>query len=235
MSFKEITVPTLRDLLIEQLLGMILSGELYVGEKLPSERELAEKMNISRSIVHLGLEDLEHMGFITVLPRKGNYVADFWKEGNFDTLGAVVKYSGGKFDRNTEISMVELRNAIEGGAMIRLSKVHSSEDIAALRDIIEEFRAAAKAGADIRKLAGIMKSFHIEISRLSGNYFFPLVMNSFGKVSTPLWENCIKFWGAEMIIRQEEHIIDLIEAGNGHDAALYIENIFIQFLEGSGK
>ena len=58
MAFREIVAPTLRELFVKQIIDMVFSGELEVGEKLPTERALAEKMNISRSMVHTGLEDL---------------------------------------------------------------------------------------------------------------------------------------------------------------------------------
>ncbi|MFR5421386.1 MAG: GntR family transcriptional regulator [Oscillospiraceae bacterium] len=64
MGFRQIQAPTLRELFVDQVIGMIFSGELKVGDRLPSERELSEQMHISRSMVHTGLEDLERMGFI---------------------------------------------------------------------------------------------------------------------------------------------------------------------------
>ena len=64
MGFQQIQAPTLRELFVDQVIGMIFSGELRVGDRLPSERELSEQMHISRSMVHTGLEDLERMGFV---------------------------------------------------------------------------------------------------------------------------------------------------------------------------
>ena len=52
MEFQKISSPSLRDLFIEQLEHLILSGKLQVGEKLPSERQLAEMMQVSRAVVN---------------------------------------------------------------------------------------------------------------------------------------------------------------------------------------
>ena len=52
MGFQQIQAPTLRELFVDQVIGMIFSGELRVGDRLPSERELSEQMHISRSMVH---------------------------------------------------------------------------------------------------------------------------------------------------------------------------------------
>ena len=231
MAFKEITAPTLRELFVEQIIDMVFSGELAVGEKLPTERELAEKMSISRSMVHTGLEDLCRMGFVTIEPRAGAYVADYAKSGNFDTLGAIVKYTGGKFSDDMNISLVEARNALEGGAMIRLAMTRSDEDITALRDMVARLSQAVDNGESVPRLAERMRDFHVAVTRMSGNIIFPLVLNSFYTVSAGLWENCVSFWGVETIVKQEERLIDLVEAGDGHAAAQYIENIFEHYLE----
>ena len=97
MGFQQIQAPTLRELFVDQVIGMIFSGELRVGDRLPSERELSEQMHISRSMVHTGLEDLERMGFVRMEPRRGNYIEDYARHGNFETLMALGKY-GGQFD-----------------------------------------------------------------------------------------------------------------------------------------
>ena len=45
MGFQQIQAPTLRELFVDQVIGMIFSGELRVGARLPSERELSEQMH----------------------------------------------------------------------------------------------------------------------------------------------------------------------------------------------
>ena len=60
MEFQKISSPSLRDLFIEQLEHLILSGKLQVGEKLPPERQLAEMMQVSRAVVNSGEERIPH-------------------------------------------------------------------------------------------------------------------------------------------------------------------------------
>ena len=54
MPFQEISSPSLRKLFVQQLEGLILSGELRPGDRLPTERELADEMKISKTVVHEG-------------------------------------------------------------------------------------------------------------------------------------------------------------------------------------
>ena len=113
MEFKKISSPTLRELFVQQLEDLILSGKLKIGEKLPTERQLAESMQVSRSVVNNGLSDLEKKGFLVVKPRSGTYVEDYRKNGTLDTLISIMKFNGGRL-RNDEVkSILEVRIALD--------------------------------------------------------------------------------------------------------------------------
>ena len=64
MKFKSINTLSIKELFISQIEEMILSGELKPGDKLPTERELADEMNISKTIVHDGIRELARIGFL---------------------------------------------------------------------------------------------------------------------------------------------------------------------------
>ena len=49
MEFKKLNAPSLRELFVNELQNMILSGKLEIGSKLPPERELAESMILASS------------------------------------------------------------------------------------------------------------------------------------------------------------------------------------------
>lgn len=57
---------------INAMQAKILSGELKPGDRLPPERELAQQMGISRGSVNQGILDMERMGFLRIVPRKGH-------------------------------------------------------------------------------------------------------------------------------------------------------------------
>ena len=77
MGFNKISAPSLRGIFVRELENMILSGELQVGEKLPSARDLAEQMGVSRTVVNAGLSELAGKGFLEVRPRVGVFVSDY--------------------------------------------------------------------------------------------------------------------------------------------------------------
>lgn len=231
MEFGQIVAPTIKELFIERLEGLIFSGALKPGDRLPSERELAEEMKISKTIVHLGLEDLARMGFIKVTPRRGTVVADFSETGNLETLNAILRYNGGKLDRQMVVSIIELRSAVEGGALIRLGRKHSEQDMEALRAMMAEFETASLRSPDRATVAAALARFHYKICTLSGNQLFPLIMNAFRGVGSVLWEASVDFWGEKALLDQGMHIIALIEEGRGEEAAQYLSALFNHYLE----
>ncbi len=108
MEFKALTSPGLRDLFVERLGEMIVSGRLKPGDTLPSERELAEQMGVSRAVINGGLAELARMGFVAVTPRRGTVVADRRKSGSLDTLAAELVFSGGALSDGDRRSLVDL-------------------------------------------------------------------------------------------------------------------------------
>ena len=231
MEFGQIVAPTIKELFVERIEGLIFSGALKPGDKLPSERDLAEQMKISKTIVHLGLEDLARMGFINVTPRRGTVVADFAETGNLETLNAILRYNGGKLDRQMVVSIVELRSAIEGGSLIRLGRQHSEKDMEELRSMMAEFEAASLLSPTTSEVAAALARFHYKICTLSGNQLFPLIMNAFRGVGSILWESSARFWGEKALYEQGMHIIELIDEGRGEDAANYLNALFEHYLE----
>lgn len=234
MAFEKISVPSAKECFFENIKAKILSGELRPGEKLPSERELAESTGINQSAIHLAIKDLERTGFLSIVPRHGTYVADYVSSGNYDTLHELLR-SGDKYmTRQRIVALVEARNAIEGGALIRLAGSHTADDIRALEEYIDRFKASRGKGLSDVRLGEMTKDFHYLICKLSGNEVFILLMNSFAEISRGLWRHCAGHWGLEGLIEQSEHIVELIKTGRGLDAQVYITDKFNEFVRDCG-
>lgn len=231
MPIQKIDIPSPRESFIEQLERQIIKGDLVVGEKLPTEREFEEQTGINQSVIHYALKDLERMGFVKIIPRRGVFVEDFAKKGTFETLNELLRHNDGKVSVKMGIELVELRNAIEGGALIRLAANHTADDIAKLRACVDELRSDKVGEMNIKELAALTMKFHYLVIELSGNDMFLLTMNAFVKISRIIWIKCAEFWGADGFLEQDEKLIDMIEEGRGHDAQKYIEDIFARFLD----
>ena len=231
MNFDKIKAPTVRESFVRELENKILSGELEPGDKLPPAKELCELMGVSLTVVNAGMSELANNGFVETIPRRGTYIADYKKKGNAGTLSAIMRYNGGKLDRQMVVSIVELRSAIEGGSLIRLGRQHSEKDMEELRSMMAEFEAASLLSPTTAEVAAALARFHYKICTLSGNQLFPLIMNAFRGVGSILWESSARFWGEKALYEQGMHIIELIDEGRGEDAANYLNALFEHYLE----
>ena len=195
MEFSKISAPSLKELFIRELEGMILSGKLAVGEKLPPEREMAKSMQVSRGVVNSGIMELARKGFLTIKPRIGTFIADYRRTGTLETLISVLNYNGGVM-RSEEIrSILEIRQALSILAFQQAIPQIKQEDIDSLRQYVD---GIAKASTH-REAGEKAFDFHHELAVLSGNMLMPLIYYSFREAVLMLWERFCILHGREKL------------------------------------
>jgi GntR family transcriptional repressor for pyruvate dehydrogenase complex len=77
--------------IVEQIEDLILRGELKIGDKLPSERGLAEKLTVSRNAVREAMKTLTHKGLIEVFPGRGTFITDGTSQVARQSLNLLIK------------------------------------------------------------------------------------------------------------------------------------------------
>ena len=81
--------------ILDQLKAQIISGELKAGDKLPSERMLAEKLCVGRPSVREAIRALETLGLLRCVQGDGNYLADDLKNSLVEPMVFMFALSGG--------------------------------------------------------------------------------------------------------------------------------------------
>jgi GntR family transcriptional regulator, transcriptional repressor for pyruvate dehydrogenase complex len=76
--------------IVKQLRNMITVDQLKAGDKLPSERELSERLNVARSSVREALRALELLGLIETRRGEGTFINDFKENKLVQLLGTFV-------------------------------------------------------------------------------------------------------------------------------------------------
>lgn len=176
-------VQSLKDACVSRLEGLILSGEWQMGMRLPSERDLAAEMNISRPVLHDALVDLAAKGLVTIEPRRGVFVNDYRISGSCALLSSLLSYSGGQLDPDFTRSLVDMRLLVENETA-RLAALNRSEEHLEQFEKLyaQEIIAPQENGA----LIDIDFSMHLLVAIASGNLAYPLIINSFRAVYTHL-------------------------------------------------
>jgi len=134
--------------------GMIESGEYPPGSRLPGERDLAERLGVSRVTIREAEIALEAQGWISIRTGSGVYVLN--RPGEDDRALRTVS----AFD------LTAARSVIEGEAAALAAAHITDEDLAELEELIVAM-SDPYAGDDASLAAD--RRFHLTIARISGN------------------------------------------------------------------
>ncbi len=227
--FKKLTAPTLKQLFIQELEGMILSGDLAIGQKLPPERELAEKMQISRSVVNDGIAEMARKGFLEIIPRQGTYIADFHRNGTLDILVSIMSYNGGQLPRDEIRSILEMRYVMMAFALESAIPLITPEQFSQLKAKCEAFYHATSP----EEAANLIYEFDHMLSGFSDNTLLPLIFCSFRDPIKELWRRYVSRYGVEGLHHRNCELLEDIQKKDVEAAKRLIEISVSETISGS--
>ena len=222
MTFEQLYAPSLKELFVQKLQGMILSGELPMGTRLPSERELCQQMGVSRAVVNGGITELARQGFLEVRPRQGTFVSDYRRVGNMETLMAIMDYNGGMLGREEIRSILEVRWGLEQMTLHRVIDNATDDQLARLGAFVDRLGENPTPA----QAAEIAFQFHHEMTLMGGNHILPLIYTSFRTPCISLWVRfCRKYGVAALHSNVEElyrHLLNRDKEGAGNWSTVYL-------------
>jgi len=228
MEFEKLSAPSLHELFVQQLEHLILSGKLKTGEKLPTERQLAQSMQVSRAVVNGGLAELERKGFVTIKPRVGAFVADYRRTGTLETLISIMNYNGGHL-RDEEIrSILEIRIALDCFAVQLCIDHITDEDLELL---LEKAKLIQKAATD-SEAASAAFEFQHELAFLSKNTLIPLIFHSFRIPVLALWERFCSLYGKEALYKNNYILWSYLRRRDTEGAIKWIQDSISESIHG---
>ncbi len=118
-----------------QIEKRILSGELRSGDRLPTERELAEQFQASRTAVREAMKILAQKGLVEMRPGRGTIVIDGAPEAMQNSIGLVMKLQIGEVGGSD--NLVEVREIFETEIAALAAARAKDEEIAAMRAAIK--------------------------------------------------------------------------------------------------
>jgi len=163
---------------VEQIQELIASGKLRAGDKLPSERELAELMNVSRPTIREAFKILSASGLVEIKQGSGVFVAD--PSARLDNLASIL------FMQSDSIhELFEVRKMIETESAAKAA-VNGTEDyLAAIGTLTREcydkvivnpqFASAAERE---EYLSETDQTFHLMVAEAAGNEVVVRIMTN---------------------------------------------------------
>src|SRR5512139_3356808 len=80
------------ELVENRLINAIVDGDFPINSVLPPERELAQRLGVTRPTLREALQRLARDGWIEIHHGKSTRVRDYWHEGNLAVLGTIARY-----------------------------------------------------------------------------------------------------------------------------------------------
>ena len=171
IGLREVEIPV--DRIIKQIRSFISSGQLKAGDRLPSERKLAERLGVSRSQVRDAIAKLEFYGILKTMPQSGSVVAGIGMTALEGLITDVLKLEDSDFS-----DLIETRALLETQAARTAAMRRTTDDIINMKNALDAYELKVKEG-----LPAVEEDllFHLKIAEAGRNS----VLKSLMMVITP--------------------------------------------------
>ncbi len=135
MEFTPIKAKRLYEEIVEQIRQLIAGGELKPGDKLLPERELAERLQVSRASVREAIRALEMLGFVEIRPGDGTFVRDTNTDEIIRPLAMFLAV-----EKNSLLEMFEVRRIFETATASLAAERASEDEISQIKLLLEKMK-----------------------------------------------------------------------------------------------
>ncbi len=155
----------------ERLVAAILDGTFPIHSSLPAERELCARLGITRPTLREALQRLSRDGWIEIHHGRPTRVRDYWREGNLAILSAIAAHRA-QLPPDFVANLLQVR-LLMAPAYMRQSVERARPALLAYLPGLLTLPDTAEA------YAASDWSLHQEMTVLSGNPVFTLILNGF--------------------------------------------------------
>ncbi len=161
MPFKKMKKGTLSERIVEEIEALIAGGEIKPGALLPSERELAEMLGVSRPPIREALHSLKALGLVEIRGGGGAYLktdVDIITD-HFRVKALLAEYNA--------LELIEARMMLETQTVTLAIERGTEEDLAAVKEAAD--RCAAYDNSSEERQSELDFNFHLAIAEASHN------------------------------------------------------------------
>lgn len=194
--FRSLRTEQVADRVAEQLKRVLREGLFKPGDRLPSERDLAEQMGVSRPSVREAIQQLEMLGMLEPIHGMGTVVKNLTEQEISKPLEALLEG-----DRHSILEMTEVRACLESWAALRAAQKRTKSDLDLIHGYLEAMEQDLERG---RIRAELDFLFHAAIGAAAHNRILLHLMHSIHD----LMKHCVKVYREEVFVdRMEQEMI----------------------------
>jgi GntR family transcriptional repressor for pyruvate dehydrogenase complex len=201
--------PSLSDKVAEQLTEAIVSKQIRIGERLPSERELGDQFKVSRTVVREAVRSLAARGLVRVTSGRGVEVSEFGSGGVAASMRLMVRgHEGLDYGKVNEV-----RTAVEVQVAGLAAQRAKPRDLERLRQICDDHQRSLEQG-DMDGASELDFQFHRELTRCSDNELLLAMLDSVAEVLREVrYQSIAKPHVGEEGLQAHRRILKCVSAG----------------------
>jgi len=169
------SLKTLSKEVSEKLIKQILNGVYPAGSKLPTEREMAKTLQVTRSIVREALKRVETLRLINIRQGSGAVVQNYKKTGGIELVDLLVMKSDGKVDKTFLRSIMEFHLFVVVYTVKLATQRITKNEFQELRRLVKERTGYVNNPEQRNKVSLQIAELVVKASR---NMFIQLIFNS---------------------------------------------------------
>ncbi len=189
------------------LLQYLLSGHFRQGDRIPSERQLAETLEVGRANVREAIKSLSLLGLLTVRQGDGTYLT----ESTSSLLPEVIEWGLLLGERRVD-DLVEARTNLETFTAELAAGRGSAEQLEQLR---AHLQAMSESGSDLARYTQADMDFHLQVAEMSGNEVLVTLASSLRSLLR-VWVSKVVAASGDTALLAAEHA-PILEAIAEHD------------------
>lgn len=205
----EVRELSLTDDAIARIRGLIQSGELAPGGRLPPENQLAAELGISRNSMREAVKALQFARVLDARPGDGTYVTSLAPDLLLAGLGSAVDL----LRDDTLLEVMEVRAMLEPAATFAAALRITPETLAELDFLLGRMRAAA---SDAEELVRYDMDFHRTVVAATGNQSLTSILDGLsGRTARArVWRGLLSADAAANTLAEHQAIYDALATGD---------------------
>lgn len=218
MELRPVKTKRIYEEIVDQISDLMAEGNLRPGDKLPSERDLAERLQVSRASVRDAIRALEIMGLIEIRPGEGTFVKDSGPSEIIQPLAMFIAVERSAFFEIYEVrKILETATARLAAGRVEPEELSRIED--AYKGMLRCFSSSDPEQGEIYDA-----QFHYAIAEAAHNNLLMKLMNTISEtfhksISTARQQLYLTPGNAETLLEQHGLVLNAIRTGDGETAA----------------
>lgn len=206
---------TVTDRTIAAIKAMIVDGELGPGDRLPPEKELSERIGVSRNSLREAVKALSVIRVLSVRQGDGTYVTSLAPELLIEAVGFVLELHQG----SEIVHMLEVRRLLEPAAVEGACAHLDTDDL----DALEALMAPLGPTSGVTELVEADMAFHHLINSRCGNPYLSSLLDGLASSTARarVWRGLTEDFAVGRTLDEHRRILEALRDGRGDLARIH--------------